>query len=441
MSDVRTRVAVGGSVDAKPITRLAGAAVTACMIAAIMLERVATPTGTATPISLTIPILVLVPALLALTGMFTIHVPNLILYGVMIGVCAMTQIAGGRSISIASFMLLVTIHSAYIWRAGGPSFFAIAPLRAFRNLALFLAFCAFAQVALPRITGSADLAFPLETYARQWLMPGYNSVIAVDESLTKPNGIFLDEPSILSQVLAAALVVELILNRTGLRALILITALFSTLSGTGLLMLAAALPLLVFRHRRFGLLLLPILVLPIALLFVGEGAIRFLFERQTEFSNTQSSGYSRFLGIFDILNAYVFTDLRTMLFGRGAGSIVSFVESGPTLSHDPTWGKIVFEYGIVGGATYIAIMLVFIFGSRAPLALQLTLAVQFFFTGGYALTAPAHAMILPLLVWATAHVKDVLPSTRPRDLVSDDARHALRENERLAQGTLAGSPS
>lgn len=257
--------------------------------------------------------------------------------------------------------------------------------------------------------------------------------IPIEGALFKPNGMLLDEPSILSQLLAAALIVELVLKGLSVRAVLIGLALVATFSGTGLVMLAAALPVVIVRHRPIGALLLPIIVIPIALIAAGELALGLFAARIAEFGNPESSAYARFIGIVDLLREHIFADPRALLFGKGAGSITDFIERGTVLSHDPTWGKMIFEYGLLSGTVYLVGMLAFILSSRAPAALRIGLATQFLFTGGYALTAPAHALILPLLIWPAASAQIALG---PRDRVSPRAMDALRRNARLARGAL-----
>src|SRR5262249_27635150 len=139
--------------------------------------------------------------------------------------------------------------------------------------------------------------------------------------LNKSNGFFLLEPSHFSQMIGLGMVAELAFFRPSWRLAVLGLALLLSYSGTGLILCAVFVPLLLIQrgHGR-----LVVLILGVALgLFLLSNLIHItsLFERVSEFDSEQSSAFARFLSPFYLFSDVVFPRVQTTLFGLGPGSI------------------------------------------------------------------------------------------------------------------------
>src|SRR5438876_2681857 len=253
-------------------------------------------------------------------------------------------------VSAPSFLLLACMYMAYVFVIPDGEATFDATLRLFRRFALIVTIagiCQFAaQVVVPGPTLFTFADFLPDTILTQ----NFNDVIPVPgaEELNKSNGFFLLEPSHFSQLLGLALVAEMAFFRPSWRLAVLGLGLLLSYSGTGLVICAVFVPLLLV-HRGHGRLVLVILASAFALLvFADLLYLTSMFERLNEFGSEQSSAFARFLSPFYLFNDFVFPQVQTTLFGLGPGSIEPYFRSEDYAVHDPTWGKVFFEYGVVG---------------------------------------------------------------------------------------------
>ena len=70
--------------------------------------------------------------------------------------------------------------------------------------------------------------------------------------------------------------------------------------------------------------------------------------RATELSDTNTSAYSRFVAPADLIAQYQVARPKDLLFGVGPGSITRYGVLMPYEVSDPSWAKVLFEYGLVG---------------------------------------------------------------------------------------------
>ena len=121
-----------------------------------------------------------------------------------------------------------------------------------------------------------------------------------------------------------------------------------------------------------------------------------------EFGSTHSSGFARFLSPFYLFDDFLFTSVRNTLFGLGPGAIETFFKNFYTEVHDPTWGKLFFEYGLVGTLPF-ALFITCTFFADAPVkSLAGALFLNWLLMGGYLLSAPIAGLVLSLTVWHRA---------------------------------------
>ena len=114
---------------------------------------------------------------------------------------------------------------------------------------------------------------------------------------------------------------------------------------------------------------------------------------------TYSSGFARFLSPFYLFDDFIFTSTRNTLFGLGPGAIESFFNNFYTEVHDPTWGKLFFEYGLVGTLPFALFITCSFFADAPVRALAGALFLNWLIFGGYLLSPPIAALVLPLAVW------------------------------------------
>jgi hypothetical protein len=273
---------------------------------------------------------------------------------------------------------------------------------------------ALAQVGYQWITGRA-YSDPLRVLPAALVNGSYNTAnpIRYGSELLKPNaGLFL-EPSFLSQFLALAVILALVVRAPVWQPFLLGLGLVSTLSGTGLVLLAfgvlAALltapGCLRWSHVAAGL-------TGIALV-LSTPAAGLLLERRSETARPGTSGYARFVqpytetarGLADSPGRYVV--------GAGPGSSDRLLESprsGGAPVVYPVLPKLAFEYGLASALLVSAFLLTALLRGAPSPALASSLGVMVFLLSG-SLLQP-HTTMLAWLLGALS-TREQHPGQRP----------------------------
>ena len=339
-----------------------------------------------------------------------------------------TMAGGGWAgrISAPSFLLLTSMYLAYVFVVPAEDGAVYdATMRVFRRFALFVAVVGICQFALQFVIRGPDL-FTWETYLpKDILAQNFHAVIPVPgavDRLYKSNGFFLLEPSQLSQFIALAIILELARYRPSWRLPVLGLALLLSYSGTGMTLCAVFVPLLLI-HRGHGRLLV---FLAVAAFFLAVFAdlihLTATFDRLQEFGSDQSSAFARFLSPLYLFHDYVYPQIQTTLFGFGPGSIESFRDAQDYTIFDPTWGKVLFEYGLVGSIPFAVFACRCFFAGARSYWLSSAVFITYLLLGGYLIDARLEAVILPLVVFQSVRpAVSELPAFRLRPL---QARHS-----------------
>jgi len=227
----------------------------------------------------------------------------------------------------------------------------------------------------------------------------YHPVVSYGSWIMRSNGLVLLEPSIFSQVLMLAVVVDVFVRRDWRFLPLYGLAYLSTYAGTGLLAFAIAAVLsLVLAPRasgRLALLLAAGAVLALLGALVVPGMVASLAGRSSELNYSGSSGYARYMVQFDVLGAFS-GELRTLIgFGPGALERMRISVAG---SVNPVL-KIVFEYGIVGLILFAACV-VGTWWRRDMALVSLYLLVNYQLGGGYLLFMPFVVLVTLLCLWS-----------------------------------------
>jgi len=343
-----------------------------------------------------------------LLGRMQINVGNFVFYSAMVAVLAAEQVFGGHYFSGKSIALLVVLHFPYIASLGSGLARQDLLLRFYANVALILALCGIVQFAGQFVTAYETL-FPIDQLPDGLLLSGYHNLIPLGSSgLYKSNGIFLNEPSELSQNLAIAVIIEFLFVRRFLRRLlrlfILAAGMAVSFSGTGLVILACVAPLIIIMQRRLDLFFLLLVLGALglgAVALVGAEALHLevFVERAGELrqGGSETSGFARYLAGFYLFDQYLWQDLGSTLFGMGAGAWEDYSRRAIYGAAGVTWVKMPFEYGLIGAAVYFAFIGNCIFRSRQSIFLRWGMLVYLLLNE--ALVPFAHGLILPALVW------------------------------------------
>jgi hypothetical protein len=221
--------------------------------------------------------------------------------------------------------------------------------------------------------------------------------------ILKSNGMFLAEPSTLSQITAIGILIE-VLEFGRLRYLLTMTLGFLVAySGTGLMTLFLFLPLASLRHGRASLSALLAVMFALGLLATGIIDLSVFTSRIGEFEYdahmggaSGGSGFYRFIAPFWLAaKEFDTASWQSLLLGNGPGTVKTFGDV--WYRADPaTWWKLLYEYGIIGSFVFVCFLVSCLRRSRCP---GLVLSAQLFtyvFHGG-AILNPASLTIMMVL--------------------------------------------
>jgi hypothetical protein len=228
-----------------------------------------------------------------------------------------------------------------------------------------------------------------------WLLeaPFYNTVIPIGTTgYFKSNGFFAVEPSVFSQYMALAIIIEVLMFRRPLLLALFGAGLMCSQSGTGWLMIFTFLVAAALSLGGRGVL---ICLATIIICALGLGALALFFPagfdlfvaRSGEFSEIGSSGYLRFITPWQIAAYVLHRTPWAALYGLGAG-VGEHLEMRPIWDYNlnpPT--KIALEYGFPAFVFY-AVLLVMARRTRVQTALLIPVLVLQMLTGGYQQFAP-----------------------------------------------------
>lgn len=204
----------------------------------------------------------------------------------------------------------------------------------------------------------------------------YNTTNPVG-SLIKSNGFVLREASGFSFLMAFAMICEWSLKRRKLPLVVFALGLVVSYSGSGLLALGVALLFPLGQRtlvRVAGCLAVGALVV---MLFGDALNLDYTLGRVGEFESSSSSAYCRFIAPGKLVAESIDSDVWTTLIGHGPGTTQKL-----STVCETTYGKVVFEYGLLGAIAFAALILAAVNRSAAPVRIRAALVVQWLLLGG-----------------------------------------------------------
>lgn len=304
-------------------------------------------------------------------------------------------------VSLPSFFLLLVTYFPFIFSAT-PSLLRERPqqfaMRRYSDLASGLAILAVGQFCLQFVIHDRSL-FDISSFLPAELKAAglWNHAIPVN-GLYKANGFFQKEPSGLSVILGIAFIIEFVHLRRYGRIAVITLGLALSYSGSGLILIAMGLLIptgagSVRRAFYFVLCALAAWLLLGNVLGLGNFSARI-----SEFWTPNTSGYARFVAPFDFLRYGLDTDWWRALVGHGPGTIQPAIDRYRTTFaiHDPTWAKLIFEYGIGGFVVALAFVIQFLFRGSVPTELKIALLYSWLAAGGLLLSADFAAIMFGL---------------------------------------------
>ena len=279
-------------------------------------------------------------------------------------------------------------------------------LRLFATAAALVALAGIAQFAVQFFT-SAEWLFDYTPLIPEALRTSghWNTVhpvaswVQADGYWIKSNGFFMREASFFSVLLAYGIVCELIVGVRRWAIVLLAAGLVLSYSGSGLVALAVALIFPLERRTLLRVLGVGACVGAVLYFFGDALNLSYTVDRIAEFGDEKSSAYCRFLQPAVAVAQGLQIDPWSAILGHGPGSLTRWGMTCADL-HEPTYGKLLFEYGLLGAFAFGGLVLLALNRSQAPLRLRIALAVSWLFVGGNLVSSEVLTMIfLFCAVW------------------------------------------
>ena len=241
---------------------------------------------------------------------------------------------------------------------------AVPEERLFRFVNACLAGIAIAGIAQFAAQFAGLKLFTFEGFvpSRFLMEKGYfntSNPIFYGSAVMRANGGFLVEPSVFSQAMAVAIVIEMLYFRRAARLVLYLAGLLTSVAGSGWLVLITFMgqQVLSGSQRRLltGLSLAgtATAALLIFALLVPQAA-GVLLARSNEFGHSGSSGNERFVAPFIVMDHVLSMAPRVAFIGLGPGTSEHLAMHIDYSMNSPT--KILLEYGTIGFGLYIALL-------------------------------------------------------------------------------------
>ena len=369
------------------------------LVATTLLGKIAIP-GTSRELSCSLIVLVLLTAILLLKGEFLLNATALVAFIAFLIIGLVHVVFNNYTqTSQASLVLVGLIQAPLLLRLRGETCDYQPVVLFFANLSAVCALVGIIQVFAQYTLGS-DVAFYLDFHLpSDFMVAGFNNLnpLYYDSPIYKPNGVFFLEPSYLNQFLAIGVVAEITTKARRAVLALLATALVLTYSGTGFIMLILVVPYLMMRAGNYRILIIALAVCLILWPLAETFQLGLIFDRAGEFSDDQSSGFARFYGAFLLLGHALSVADGSLYVGRGPGTVFEFENSLSFVSFDPTWAKVIYEYGLLGALVYIIYFALSV--GRGRRGLRMAVGFTYFVLGGYLADPMIVTLVATLVVW------------------------------------------
>src|SRR5512132_2491397 len=332
-------------------------------------------------------------------NVFSVSPPRLILYAAMTCALLATLFAKTVSFSLLSLAMLLTLYLPYVATVEISSRDYRMVLNTFQRVMLFCSACGLGQFLVQFALGP-DAMFPLDRLLPPPLfIPNFNLRIPVTDGILKSTGLWFLEPSVFSQFLAFALIIELAYFGRMLYVALFGAAYLCSFSGTGLLLLTAAAIVFLVQRRQ----ILPLLLLGtgavIVLLLRDLPPFSLFLARLEEFGNPLSSGSMRFFAPYWFVHDVMGGNTSALLFGFGPGRIGELGLSLDYAMLDSSWLKLFAEYGLLGAVPFLGFYVYALFRRSPDHLLSWVCFLQFLFLGGYLNAFYVQFLHMALVAW------------------------------------------
>lgn len=383
------------------------------IVCASLLSKFGIPGYSSLGIGIALPLMMLALGFGILDDRVRIEPRRLGFYCITVAVLILPQLLEAGTFSLNSLLMLALLHIPYVLVVIRGDELAPKVLTFFLYIARLLAVLAIAQYFLQGFIDQAYL-YPIDNLIPQdFVVQGFNAQGTINYNSTqiRATGMFMLEPSFLTQFLAVAIIAESVTNRRLWPLALYAVGILVAHAGTGILILAICMPFVVFIHRRWDLLLLGIAGIVVVIAFGQLLNLDVMTSRVNEFDDPNSSGFARFVGGFYMFDQMLWPDLKRALFGYGAGAFMDYAHLFTAEVADMPLTKMMFEFGLVGTLTYFTFIASSLFATPLPRILSVAIALTFLLNGMY--VPFSHGLALGLLVLTSTRKVQTVTSNVP----------------------------
>ena len=343
----------------------------ALLVCALFLQRFSLPyQNTALELDLVVAVLIMTHQFLS--GKLVIQLDRLFWFVAVAIAVSFSLLLNFKSTMLTSHGLFLVLYSLVVLNKQPTPEQYKSTLRAFQFLIFILSVLAVAQFAAQFVINGKqlimfyglvpDILFPEDPLAR-----GANPIHEIGVgSLIRSNGLFLAEPSNLSQVTALGILIEVQEFRRPRYLFIIALGFLTAYSGLGMVVLLLFLPLAALRDSRAALSVVFVVLCAIGVSAAGLIEPSVFLSRVDEFQQTSSSGFARFVAPFWVSSIYLdAASLQALLVGNGPGT-TKYVIVSRWWAASPGWLKLLYEYGIIGSFLFICFCASCLIRSRCP---------------------------------------------------------------------------
>jgi hypothetical protein len=360
----------------------------ALLASALFLQRFTLPFFGKTYLALDFVPVVLILFYQFLSGKLVIQYDRLYWFLAVGLVAACSLYLNFKSTMLSSFFLFIALYSLVpLIRPSTPDQYK-RTLQSFQFLVMLLSCLAVLQFAAQFVVDGRKLImfygiipdFLLGVFNTG----GMNTIHPIEGStLLKSNGLFMSEPSTLSQVVALGILIEILEFRRPKYLVAMVPGFLLAYSGTGLMILLVFLPLAGISHGKAGLSVLFVAVFALGLFATGIIDFSVFNSRTAEFQETNASGFARFVSPLWLTDKFFETgSVRALLFGSGPGTVKYFSDTWYG-GFAETWFKLLYEYGLVGLFTFLCFLAACLSRSRCPGLVFAALLSTYIFIEGF----------------------------------------------------------
>ena len=310
------------------------------------------------------------------SGRLFIQYDRLLWFLVVVLAATSSLLLNFESRMLTSYGLFVLTYSMFTLSRPSSLYQYKRTLQGFQFLVLILSCLAIAQFIAQFVVDGRKLIMFYGIVPHFFFAPLQNSGIYSESSIIKSNGIFLAEPSTMSQIAALGILIEVLEFRRPRYLIVLTLGLLLAYSGTGITMLLISLPLAFLVNRKAQLPVFVVSIFALGLLATGIIHLSAFTSRFGEFQDTNTSGFGRFVSPFWMAADYFsHVSLGQILFGNGPGGIGFVPNAGDLRYHGSgnAWFNLIYYFGIIGAFVFVCFFVSCFRRSRCPRPLLVAL--------------------------------------------------------------------